>query len=265
MDWDDAFDNSGYVADAAEIGDRWVKEAAAFRDGFPRGELDIRYGEHPREVLDLFSPEAEPLGTVVFVHGGYWHMRAKSDWSHLANGFLAHGWAVAIAGYPLAPDLRVSQIVGSVGSAIAVVGKQVAGPMRLVGHSAGGHLVSRVVCAGTLSDDLSARIARVVSISGVHDLRPLLGTKMNKVLRLDTEEAAAESPGLLDPPKQVPVTFWVGADERPEFLRQNRLIAEAWGLASADVSSVYENKKNHFTVINSLADPQSALVAEILR
>jgi hypothetical protein len=36
-----------------------------------------------------------------------------------------------------------------------------------------------------LPGEVLARIRRVVSISGVHDLRPLLATKMNSELRLD--------------------------------------------------------------------------------
>ena len=263
IDWDDAFDNSGYVPDAAEIGATWVADAAAFRVDAV-AEIDLSYGAGDREALDLFSPEAEPRGTVVFVHGGYWHSRAKSDWSHFAAGFLASGWAVAVLGYPLAPQVRVSQITACIADGVAHVAGRTAGPLRLVGHSAGGHLVSRMMCSGVLAADVVDRILRVVSVSGVHDLRPLVGTKMNDTLRLTEEEAVAESPSLALP-CSVPVTFWVGAEERPEFLRQTRLIAESWGLRGADVSTVYDAGMNHFTVINGLTEPGSALVAEVLR
>lgn len=264
VDWDDAFDNSGYVPNADEIGAAWVTEAAAFRAAHWNSRLDHPYGAGDRESFDLFLPEGSPKGTVVFVHGGYWHMRAKSDWSHFSKGFLAAGWAVAIVGYPLAPAVRIAEITQSIATAVAEVAKTVDGPLRLVGHSAGGHLVSRMMCQGVLTDNLIARAQRVVSVSGVHDLRPLVGTRMNDTLGLTDIEAEAESPALLRP-SNVPVTFWVGADERPEFLRQNRLAAEAWGLKGADVSAVYETGKNHFTVINGLADAHTALVAEVLR
>ena len=264
IDWDDAFDNSGYVLEASEIGAAWVAEAEEFRAKHPNANLEQQYGSGDRESFDLFLPGGSPKGSVVFVHGGYWYLRAKSDWSHFANGFLSYGWAVAIVGYPLAPAVRISQITQSIAAAVAEVAETIVGPLRLVGHSAGGHLVSRVMCQGVLPDDLIARVQRFVSVSGVHDLRPLVGTQMNDTLGLTEAEAFTESPALLKP-ADVPVTFWVGADERPEFLRQNRLIAEAWGLKGADVSTVYQPAKNHFTVINGLADAHSALVAEVLR
>ncbi|SHH45144.1 alpha/beta hydrolase fold [Cognatiyoonia sediminum] len=264
IDWDDAFDNSGYVPEASEIGAAWVAAAEAFRTKQPYAVLDHPYGSGDRERFDLFLPEGLPKGVVVFVHGGYWHMRAKSDWSHFSKGFLNHGWAVAIVGYTLAPTVRISQITQSIAAAVAEVAKTVEGPLRLVGHSAGGHLVSRMMCQGVLSDGLIARVQRVVSVSGVHDLRPLVGTRMNDTLGLTKAEALAESSALLEP-ADVPVTFWVGADERPEFLRQNRLIAEGWGLKGADVSTVYQPAENHFTVINGLVDENSKLVCEVLR
>lgn len=263
IDWDDAFDNSGYVPEAAEIGERWVSDAEAFRLR-ARSELDVSYGGHERQRLDLFWPEGEPVGTVVFVHGGYWHSRAKSDWSHFAGGFTDAGWAVAIVGYPLAPEVRVSEITVCIADAVGLIADRIAGPIRLVGHSAGGHLVSRMACRDVLPDPVASRIARVVSVSGVHDLRPLLGIKMNDQLKLTAEEASAESPALLEP-LGVSMTFWVGANERPEFLRQTRLIAESWALKGADVFTVYEAGHNHFTVINGLAEPESDLVAEVLR
>ena len=84
------------------------------------------------------------------------------------------------------------------------------------------------MCRGVLPEAVTRRLARVVSVSGVHDLRPLLNTGMNATLRLTEAEAAAESPALAEPLADVAFTAWVGAQERPEFLRQARLIEEAW-------------------------------------
>jgi arylformamidase len=50
-----------------------------------------------------------------------------------------------------------------------------------------------------LPDAVATRIERVLSISGIHDLRPLLLSEMNAALRLDDGEATAESPARLDP------------------------------------------------------------------
>ncbi len=266
IDWDDAFDNSGYVAGAAALPARWADAAAAYREMLAtarRAELDLAYGPGTRNRLDLFRPEGEPAGLVVFVHGGYWHKLDKTFWSHLAAGPLAAGWAVAIPSYTLAPDARIAAITREIRAAIEFAAGLVAGPLRLAGHSAGGHLVARMACDDSaLPPGLLARVRKIVSISGVHDLRPLTLTRMNEILRLDDAEAAAESPALHDLVAGPDVALWVGAGERPEFLRQTRLLAERW--QRPGVSDHYEPGRNHFSVVEGLADRASPLVAELL-
>jgi len=72
---------------------------------------------------------------------------------------------------------------------------------------------------------VASRIRHVVSISGVHDLRPILRTGMNATLAIDEAEAQAESPALLRPKDNARITCWVGGGERAEFLRQSALLA----------------------------------------
>jgi acetyl esterase/lipase len=189
----------------------------------------------------------------------------KSFWSHLAAGPLARGWAVAMPSYALAPEARIGTITAEIGQAIATAADLAGGPLRLIGHSAGGHLVARMASADSpLPVQVRQRLARVVPLSGLHDLRPFLHTRMNDDLRLDEAEAIAESPALALPQAGLPVSFWVGASERPEFLRQNRLAAEAWDRAGGAVRDIYEPGRNHFSVVEGLADPASPLVAELL-
>ncbi|HUF87800.1 MAG TPA: alpha/beta hydrolase [Thermohalobaculum sp.] len=267
-DWDDAYDNRGHIPDAASYPPRWAAAAAAFRaemEGAGRARLDIPYGTHPRERLDLFLPEGTAQGLAVFVHGGYWRTFARSDWSHLAAGALGRGWAVAVPGYTLCPAARIAEITRQVGAAIGVAGRQLGGPIRLAGHSAGGHLAARMVCEDApLPASVASRIAGVLSISGVHDLRPLLRTAINRDLRLDRAEARAESPALLTPREDVPVTCWVGGDERPEFRRQSVLLANIWTGCGVETRSVEEPGRHHFDVIDGLADPDSPLLAALL-
>jgi hypothetical protein len=115
-----------------------------------------------------------------------------------------------------------------------------------------------------LSPDVLTRIANTVSISGLHDLRPLLQTTMNDILHLDEEEAARESAALLKPALPCSITCWVGADERPEFVRQNDLLANIWTGLGASTRAVHAPDKHHFNVIADLADPKSDLVACLL-
>ncbi len=264
IDWTDAFDNSGYIADATRLADAWAKAAAQFRSN-ANADLDLPYGDAPRERFDLFYPDCEPKGLFVFVHGGYWHLFDKSSWSHLAEGALERGWAVALPSYPLAPEAQIAQITKATATAIEAAADLVGGPLRIAGHSAGGHLVARMSCAaGPLRVDIQRRLAGITSISGVHDLLPLLRTTMNGTLKLDRAEALAESPAHLPPALTCPVTAWVGAQERPEFLRQTRMLEERWAASGAEIEAVYERGHNHFSIVTALGDPESPLLRACL-
>lgn len=266
-DWDDAYANRAYIKDAGIIVDQWPVDAKTFRDELSqqgRMRADIAYGPHERNRLDLFLPEGTPKGLVVFVHGGYWMLFDGRAFSHLAAGPLAEGFAVAVPSYILCPEARISDITRQIGDAIEVAARAVDGPIHLTGHSAGGHLVSRMASATSpLAPSILARLRKTVSISGVHDLRPLMKTRMVETLNLDAPEAERESPALLRPLPGADVTFWVGADERPEFVRQTTLMEAAWG-ADAKVDIVIEPAKHHFSVIEGLADRNHALVRSLL-
>lgn len=249
MELDDAYANAAHISGADAYPEKWAGFAAAFR-AQALCELDLPYGESPRQCFDLFHPSRLAKGVVIFVHGGYWLRFDKSYWSHLAAGPLAHGWCVAMPSYDLCPDIRITEIGAQIARMIDVVAGRTAGGIRLVGHSAGGQLVARLA-----HDD---RVEKVVPISPVADLAPLMKTSMNKDLRLDMAEAQAESPVHLPKP-DVPVTVWVGAEERPVFLQQAQALTDAW-----DCDQVIAPGQHHFNVVEALADPQSPLTQAVV-
>ncbi|CAL75413.1 putative hydrolase (Serine esterase) [Bradyrhizobium sp. ORS 278] len=267
-DWDNAYANGPNIPGGERWPGLWVAPADAYRAelaGQGRAKLDIAYGAHERQRLDLFLPAGTPKGLVVFVHGGYWMRLDKSFWSHLARGGNAHGFAVAMPSYRLCPEVGLADITADVAQAIAKAMDEVDGPVALTGHSAGGHLVSRMICRGApLSAERQARISSVVSISGLHDLRPLRRTAMNETLHIDDATALRESPALLVPVDGVDVTAWVGGAERNEFRRQAQLLANIWTGLGASTAYVEAPDRHHFDVIDELADPESGLVKALL-
>jgi len=268
LDWDAAYANSRYIPEGSTYPARWAERAKAFRDRLTetgRARIDIVYGPAPRNRLDLFLPGGPCKGLVVFVHGGFWEESDKSSWSHLAQGSIDSGYAVAMPSYSLCPDVRISAITREVASAIEHASTEVKGEILLCGHSAGGHLVTRMVCQGSpLGAGVSARIGRTVSISGLHDLRPLMATKINDGLRIDGPEANQESPVLLCPLPRQAVTCWVGANERAEFIRQNRILGEMWKGFDTRIKIVEEPGRHHFDVIDGLADASHPLARALL-
>jgi len=267
--WDDAFANMAHIENSATLPEQWQTAARAYRES---GVLikEHAYGEQARERFDLIWPNSDtarsqPRGLVVFVHGGYWMGLDKSFWTHLAEGARQQGWVVCVPSYTLTPDVRIAQITRQIGTAITAAASLVAGPIRLAGHSAGGHLVTRMLCDDTpLSADTMKRIEHTVSISGLHDLRPLLKTAMNDTLRLDMQEASKESAVLHLPESNAHLTAWVGGGERPEFIRQAKLIAGMWFGLDAQVECIVDGEHDHFSVIEGLGLPNSEITQALL-
>lgn len=267
-DWDDAYANSANIPGGERWPAAWVEPSKIYREGLAvagRAKLDLPYGAGARNRFDLFLPEQKPKGLVVFVHGGFWLRLDKSFWSHLAGGPIAHGYAVAMPSYTLCPQIRIADIVKEIGAAISHAAHMVDGPLFLAGHSAGGQLVSRMVSAPSpLAPPLVERIKHVLSISGLHDLRPMLRTAMNDHLHIDEAEALSESPALLRPLDNVRITCWVGAAERAEFLRQNALLANIWTGLGASTATVVEPDRHHYNVLDGLSDPTHGLTQTLL-
>lgn len=267
-DWDDAYANAPNIPGGDRWPAAWIKPARIFRDEMladGRAELDIGYGSRPRNRLDLFLPAGEPAGLVVYVHGGYWLRNEKSYWSHLAGGAVRSGHAVVVPAYSLCPDVRIADITREIAQAIVLAAARIPGPIRLVGHSAGGHLVTRMVSSTSpLPEEVGRRVAHTVSISGVHDLRPLMRIALNATLRLDADEARRESPALLEPLPGTRLTCWVGSSERAEFVRQNALLASIWKGLGAATATVEEPDRHHFDVVDGLADPEHPLTRTLL-
>ena len=255
------YNNRAWVPEYPEHLARWQASSAAFRAG-AKYHADIRYGDRPRNRLDLFVPAAaaRPVPLLVYIHGGYWQWLSKEDWSCAARPLVARGMAVAVVGYTLCPETTVAGIVDEIAAASALLYREAdqhgldRDAFCIAGHSAGGHLTAMM-----LTQDWPKRAAglpprlfqRGVAVSGVYDLEPLTRTPLNEALGLTPAEALAVSPMLRENTSGTPLLVLVGGAETPEFLRQSREFAATW-----------ENNEylefpalNHFSVIDAVLDP----------
>ena len=249
------YQNSAFIAGGDAYYPRWQTLAAAFRAALgDRAELNISYGPGARQGYDLFHPEGTPKGLMVFVHGGYWLACGREDYSHLAAGAGARGWACALPSYTLAPEGRIAEMTQEVAQAVHAASARIPGPVVVTGHSAGGHLSARMGCT-----DLGLPVARVVPISPLADLAPLMQTDMNSQLRIDAQEVATESPSRRTLQPGTKAHVWVGGQERPVFLWHARTLSEAW-----DCPWTVDPGKHHFDVIDGLTDPASPLMSACL-
>jgi arylformamidase len=245
MSPDRAYANGAFIKGADEYPPRWTRLAGQFRDNVgPRSRRDVPYGPALRQKLDLFLPEGTPKGLLIFVHGGYWMALGRETWSHLAAGALARGWACAMPSYTLAPDARITDMTAEIARSVTCAADLVPGPVVVTGHSAGGHLAARMACTDVVT---SERLVRVVPISPLADLSPLMQTGMNDTLHLDAAECASQSPARLPRKPGVQAHIWVGGQERPAFLWQARTLSEEW---SCDWT--VDPGKHHFDVVDGL-------------
>jgi arylformamidase len=266
------YNNRAAVADHAAWFARWGERSVAAYAG-ERVLRDLRYGSGAKETLDLFLPRGSARGTFVFVHGGYWRSLDKAEHAFVAPPLTSQGVAVAVVNYDLCPHVSIATIVDQVARAVAwTLGEGVrhgASAHRLVvgGHSAGGHLAAMMMARDWRNDGFPTNpLHGGVSLSGVHDLRPLTRFSYNADLKLDDAEAARLSPVLMRATTHAPLVVAVGGDETSEFLRQADLMWDAWPANRPPGASgpLVVAGKHHFDVVLDHADPASALTRATL-
>lgn len=253
---DAAYDNSARVADfPALLRDMQARSAAFYAARQVR--RDLPYGDAPRERFDWFPCGRADAPAFVFVHGGYWQNCVKEDFAYIAAGPLAQGWNVVLAEYTLAPEAGMTRIVGQIGRLLDhLAGRPElgAGPMILSGHSAGGQLAA--------IHRAHPAVGRVLAISGLHDLEPISLGALNDKLRLTPAEIAAFSPQRQIGPG-APTVIAAGAEELPELVRQSDDYAAACRKAAQRVELVHVAGRDHFSVLDDLADPKGEQIAAL--
>jgi len=266
------YNNRAAVPDHPQWFARWGERSAAAMAN-ERVLRDLRYGSGPNETLDLFLPRGPARGTFVFAHGGYWRSLDKAEHAFVAPPLTAQGIAVAVVNYDLCPQVTIATIVDQVARAVAwTIGegqRHGASAHRLVvgGHSAGGHLAAMLMARDWRADGFPMNpLHGGVSLSGVHDLRPLTRFSYNVDLRLDDAEAARLSPVLLGATTHAPLLVAVGANETGEFLRQSQVMWDAWApnRPARSAGPLVVSGKHHFDVVLEHADPASGLTRSTL-
>lgn len=230
-------------------------------------ECDLAYGSEPLQNLDFYAAGSDVAPLMVFVHGGYWQSGDKSDVGFIAGPYVKAGIHVAVINYSLAPDATIEQMVAEVRNAIkwlhANAERFNVDPARisLMGHSAGGHLVSMMV---TGDDDNRGMppIRHIFPISGVFDLPPLIPSSVNKALALDAKRAEALSPIALPAPRGAQVHTIIGEHETGQFHLQSSALAQRWGACVTNHYVVPDT--HHFTVLDVMGDPASAFSQSVI-
>jgi arylformamidase len=250
---------------------RYHDDSAAVRQQWgDRARFDVAVGDSAIERVDVFPPLEGGRGSapvLVFIHGGYWLMLDKSEFSFVARGFAAHGIATVVINYGLIPSVRMAEIVRQCRQAVAWTVANAASfggdPARVAvaGHSAGGHLTAMVGSNGWQPD---RPLVAGYAISGLHDLVPISRCYLQQSLKLEPDEVDRFSPSGLAPPRLGHWLAIVGGLEGPEYLRQSVELVTGWQSAGErTVALQVARDHDHFSIVMTLGDPVDPLTRMI--
>lgn len=230
--------------------------------------LDVRYGKDEKQKLDVFRSRDANAPTLVYFHGGYWQRGDKSIYSFIAPSFVAAGIHVVVVGYDLCPFVTITRISEQAREALANIWRNAhdlginRDNIAVMGHSAGGHITQMMMATDwpAFDDDLPADLIKVgIPVSPLSYLEPVRLTEaLNAGIRMDPQEAEAESPMTQHPPvTNAPQLIVVGGAETSEFHRQARMYVEKYETGERKISLYIVPDVDHFDELNVLVDPTS--------
>jgi len=265
------YNNRAAVPDHQRSLDEWLARSQSAREAL-RPSIDVRYGASDDETLDLYLPRQPARGTLTYIHGGWWRSLDKSDYGFVAPAFVAAGYAVALINYTLCPHGTIANAVEQCRRALLWLvgegpGRGAPAPVVIGGHSAGGHLTAMMYTTDWRAQGLARTpFTGGASLSGVHELAPLVRFSHNVDFRLDDAEARRMSPAATQPLTDAPLLLAVGANETSEFVRQTDLLWDAWprNHPAGLPAPMHIRGRHHYDVVLDYADPASALTQATL-
>src|SRR6266852_4933261 len=258
-DRDLGLNNGVAVAGSADMVAGWDRRSAEMRARYS-DHLDLRYGPRERNRID-FLKAADGGPTLLFIHGGYWQMRAKEAFTLFAEGPMAHGINVALIGYTLAPDATLDEIVAEIDRGLDFLAEQLpvlgGDPRRIAvsGWSAGGHLTAMALS--------HPQVKAGMAISGIYDLEPIRHSYLNVKLKLDEAMSRRNSPVLQAGGAMKPLSLVAGSGELPLLRRQTADFAGHRARYGLPVSYEEIPGADHFTIMDELASPTGRITTLI--
>lgn len=226
------------------------------------GRLDVSYGSGALATLDVFPASGVRPPLHVFLHGGYWRGRDKSDYSYVADALVPLGITTVVMNYKLCPGAELPEIVEQVREGLRWVHAHAAelggdpDSYTASGHSAGAHLIAAALPpAGAKAAALAGLPQAAVLVSGVYELEPVLSISVNSEIRLRPEQVDPMSPTRHPPSAAVPLTVVVGGGETAGFVAQSRDFANACATVGTSVAYVELPGHDHYSIMSLLENP----------
>lgn len=265
-----------------------------------RVRLDLAYkdgdGVDPeKHRLDLFlPPEGTAAGfpTLVFVHGGYWStgdrallVGGEDIYRNIGRFYASRGIATAVISYRLQPGVALPAQLDDVAAATVWVRAHLEenggdpAKLFLAGHSAGGHLVTRLALDRELQSraGLPADFAcGVVAIDGAgYDATDEMTYELGATRSLYKQKFGngtgdwalhANTLALVTKdPRPPPFLVLLAGREHPALIRQSQLLQNALHRAGGSVSGALVPRHIHSSMALAMSNPKNLAAKETLR
>lgn len=235
--------------------EQYITQSQNARDTLPV-LLDLRYGDNPAQLLDLFHPGGLSCPLHIFIHGGYWQELSHKESSPMAPYLLEQGIALATLNYTLAPEATIDEMVLECQQAIQWLVTHAsrlnidADNFTISGHSAGAQLAAMALIQWQQhASKIVQRIRKASLISGIYDLTPIPLTSINHSIGLDDEAALRLSPAHYSTKLSTPIKILVAEQDTSEFKRQGRAYYQHLKMLGTAVEFFELPDKNHFDII----------------
>ncbi|XP_065200441.1 kynurenine formamidase [Planococcus citri] len=231
---------------------------------------NLRYGNGPKQVLDLFEPEnvSDAIPTFIYIHGGYWQELSRDISRYCVKPLIQSNIRVIIPGYDLVPQVDMRTIIKEIEDLAAFINKLAQDRhwtnIWYGGHSAGAHLAASLLCSGNFSN---LNIAGLILISGIYNLEPLIRTTINEKLNINNENYRSLSP-LLRLPKSINqnirISIFIAEYDSPAFHTQSENFKREVEKLHSNVELNVIKNTDHFTIVENLKNTDFILTKTII-
>ena len=272
LDWQ--YDHSKRFPDTEIFQEERAKASAAARETV-EALIDIPYGEHEDEVLDVFPVSGNKNSPVIiFFHGGAWTRGSKNGYSFPAAEFVPRGVSWVATEFTKVPQGTLSNQVRQNRDAVAWVYRNAqkfnwdTEKIFIAGHSSGGHMCGMVLITDWEKNYKLPKnlIKGATAISGMYDLEAVFLSYRNTYLNLSKKDWY-ENSSIFFVPKNCKTSLIIGCAENDtdEFHRQPESFLAKWMAAGNKGEFIELSDQHHFSGSMCFGDASHPLFHKMMK
>ncbi|MBN9237344.1 thioesterase [Mesorhizobium hungaricum] len=235
------------------------------RIGATRPLSVVRYGRHPRHVLDIYPAAKDgPSPVIVFFYGGGWEDGERSDYLFVGHALAERGITTVIPDYRVFPEVRFPGFLQDAAEAMRWTVDHIAefggDPRRVIamGHSAGAHIAAMLAFDRQwlleLDLDASVDLRAIIGLAGPYDFLPLHSRTLKQIFGPENGLADTQPINFVD--AFAPPAFLATGNNDPSVDPGNTIrLAERMRSVGGEAETKLYDRVNHRTLIGAFAPP----------